>query len=69
MIFGKIKADTPVPPPHVIPDVEKKGRVTSEGQEKAHTDNTISRVSHVIKCNNSSKMIKMDMIGTSKTHK
>ena len=37
MIFGKIKADTPVPLPHVTPQKNNKKIVSSERQEKEHT--------------------------------
>ena len=37
MIFDKIKADTPEPQPHVIPVVEKQGKMTTEWQEQVHT--------------------------------
>ena len=37
MIFGKIKAHTPEPLPHVIPAKKQQKIVTSEGQEKAQT--------------------------------
>ena len=38
MRFGTIKADTPVSLPHIIHGVKKQEKVTSEWQEKAHTN-------------------------------
>ena len=32
-----MKADTPLPLPHVIPEVKQQEKVTSEGQEKENT--------------------------------
>ena len=38
MIFGKIKVDTPEPLRHVVPEGKNRKIVTSEGQEKTHTN-------------------------------
>ena len=37
MKIGRIKADTPEAQPHVIPEVEKNQKETSEWKEPVHT--------------------------------
>ena len=37
MRFGKIKADPPVPLPHMTPGKKNRKIVSSEGQENSHT--------------------------------
>ena len=69
MIFGKMKVDTSGPQPHVIPEVEKQResdiRMAIKG---THKYNTRSIFNHVTTFMNTSKMFKMDMTDTSKTH-
>ena len=69
MRFGKIKADTPVPLPHAIP--EEKKRENSDIRRArigTHKYNTKSRVNHVTTFKNSPKIFKIDVTDTSKSH-
>ena len=64
-IFGKIKADTPEPHPHMIPDVVKQVESDMRMARKVtHQYNTRSRVNHVTTFKNTPKMFKMDTADT-----
>ena len=68
-IFGKIKADTPVPLPHVIPEEEKHEKSGIKRARKGtHKYNTRSRVNYVTTFKNLPKMFKMDVTDTEKPH-
>ena len=68
MRFGKIKADTPVPLPHVIPGKKQEKSVIRRARKFTHKYNTRSRVNHMTTLNNTPQMFKQDMTETSTTH-
>ena len=69
MRFEKIKADTPVPLTHVIPDGKQQGkRDIRRARKGTHKYNTRSRVNHVTTFKNTPQNFKKDMIDTSTTH-
>ena len=66
MRFEKIKTDSPVPLPHVIPEEKKQGKIdTIRARRGTHKYNNRSRVKHVKKFNNSPKIYVTD---TAKVH-
>ena len=68
-IFGKIKADIPVPMPHVIPEDQKQEKIDIRKARKGtHKYNIKFRVNHVITFKNSPKMFKMDVTDIAKEH-
>ena len=69
MTFVKIKANTPVPLPHLIPEEEKQEKSDIRRARKGtHKYNTISRVNHVTTFKNTPQKFKMDMTDTATTH-
>ena len=70
MIFGKIKADTPVPLTHVTPEEKQQEKNFIRSSRKGtHKYNTRSRVNHVRTFKNTPQMFKKDISDTSTTHK
>ena len=69
MRFGKIKADTPEPPTHVIPEKKQQEKSdTIRARRGTHKYNNRSKVNNVTTFKNTTQMFKNDMIDTSKTH-
>ena len=69
MRFGKIKADTPEPLPHVIP--EKKQQEKSDikiSRKGTHEYNNRSKVNHVTTFKNTPQIFKKDMTDKSTRH-
>ena len=69
MGFETIKADTPVPIPHVIPKGKQQGKSNIIRAIKVtHKYNTRYRVNQVTTFKNTPQMFKKDMTETSRTH-
>ena len=68
-MFGKIKADTPVPLPHVITEGKQLGKSdTIRARKGTHKYNTRSIVNHLITFKNTHQIFKKYMTDTSTTH-
>ena len=69
MRFGKTKADTTVPLPHVTPDkIQWEKSVIRRARKGTHKYNNRSKLNHVTTFKNTPQIFKRDMIDTSTTH-
>ena len=72
MRLGKIKADTPEPQTHVIPEVGKTGksdiRMARTDTHRYNTRSSTKRVNHVTTFKNTPNMYKMNTIDTLRTY-